>query len=223
MKIAVLFSGRIHRYQEHYDNIQAMVVQGHSCDFFLSHSPECVENLEEFVARYQPRVVCDDPIQYLDVSRWSCHPQSNPHNMMCMWVNRQRVFEGLRDYMVRTRTWYDLVISTRLDTWCYEPLNYGLVTEVGMGMGMGDDTVWVPGGSDWGGLNDQLAMGSYYAMEKYMMLYPEVEPLLDELMTSIGYYGPEPLLKAHIDRVGLRVERFPLNYRLINGKIYHHP
>jgi hypothetical protein len=97
------------------------------------------------------------------------------------------------------------------------------VAEVGAAPGAGDDTVWVPGGSDWGGLNDQLAMGSYYAMEKYMMLYPGVEPLLDELMTSIGYYGPEPLLKAHIDRVGLRVERFPLNYRLINGKIYHHP
>jgi hypothetical protein len=96
-----------------------------------------------------------------------------------------------------------------------------LVTEVGVGGG--DDTVWVPQGSDWGGLNDQFAMGSYYAMEKYMLLYPEVEPLLDGLMVSIGYYGPEPLMQSHIERVGLRVERFPLNYRLINGKVYHHP
>jgi len=135
-----------------------------------------------------------------------------------MWINRQRVFEGLRDYMVRTGTWYDLVISTRLDTWCYEPLNYGLVAGAG-----DDDTVWVPHGSDWGGLNDQFAMGSYYAMEKYMMLYPEVEPILEGLMKSIGYYGPEPLLKAHLDRVGVKVERFSLNYRLINGKMYHRP
>ena len=217
MKIAVLFSGRINRFQEHYDNIMTNIVQNNDADFFLSHSPECDEDIEKFCTIYRPKTVNNDPIHYGDISSYTCHPQSNSHNMMCMWVNRQRVFQDMRDYMIKNNVWYDLVICTRLDTWCYEALNVSKYDN------LSDTEIFVPNGCDWGGLNDQLAFGNYYAMEKYMMLYSNMYPILDILMKNIGYYGPEPILKANIELNELIVHRFHLHYKLINGKMYHQP
>ena len=217
MKIAVLFSGRINRYQEHYETILTNIVQNNDADFFLSHSPECDEDIEKFCTIYHPKTVNNDPIHYGDLSAYTCHPQSNSHNVMCMWVNRQRVFQEMRDYMIKNNIWYDLVICTRLDTWCYETLNVSKYDN------LSDTEIYVPNGCDWGGLNDQFAFGNYYAMEKYMMLYSNMRPILDILMTSIGYYGPEPILKVNTELNELTVHRFPLYYKLINGKMYHHP
>ena len=261
MKIAILFSGRINRYQEHYENILTNIVQNNDADFFLSHSPECEEDIEKFCTIYRPKTVNNDPIHYGqwgekptttnsegdrrspeefgkggfqppslltskvakppekfgDLSSYTCHPQSNSHNVMCMWVNRQRVFQDMRDYMIKNNVWYDLVVCTRLDTWCYEALNVSKYDN------LSDTEIYVPNGCDWGGLNDQFAFGNYYAMEKYMMLYSNMRPILDILMTSIGYYGPEPILKVNIELNELTVHRFPLYYKLINGKMYHHP
>ena len=289
MKIAILFSGRINRYQEHYENILTNIVQNNDADFFLSHSPECEEDIEKFCTIYRPKTVNNDPIHYGqwaekptttnssvsesalpiqgnecrkrteplcgstrfttegdlrspekfdkgenatelltskgalhpeklgDLSSYTCHPQSNSHNVMCMWVNRQRVFQDMRDYMIKNNVWYDLVVCTRLDTWCYEALNLSKYDN------LSDTEIYVPNGCDWGGLNDQLAFGNYYAMEKYMMLYSNMRTILDILMTSIGYYGPEPILKVNIELNELTVHRFPLYYKLINGKMYHHP
>jgi len=217
MKIAVLFSGRINRYQEHYENILTNIVQNNDADFFLSHSPECKEDIEKFCTIYRPKTVNNDPIHYGDLSDYTCHPQSNSHNVMCMWVNRQRVFQDMREYMIKNNVWYDLVISTRLDTWCYEALNLSKYDN------LSDSEIYVPNGCDWGGLNDQLAIGNYYAMEKYMLLYSNIRPILDILMNRIGYYGPEPILKVNTEMNELTVHRFPLYYKLINGKMYHHP
>jgi hypothetical protein len=217
MKIAVLFSGRINRFQEHYDNIMTNIVQNNDADFFLSHSPECDEDIHKFCTIYHPKTVNNNTITYMDLSSYTCHPQSNSHNVMCMWVNRQRVFQDMRDYMVKNNIWYDIIISTRLDTWCYETLNLSKYDN------LSDTDIYIPNGCDWGGLNDQLAFGNYYAMEKYMMLYSNMNPILDILMNSIGYYGPEPILKVNIELNNLIVHRFPLNYKLINGKMYHKP
>ena len=217
MKIAILFSGRINRFQEHYENIQKNIVQNHDVDFFLSHSPECDEDIDKFCTIYRPKTVNNDPIHYLDLSSYTCHPQSNSHNVMCMWVNRRRVFQDMRDYMIKNNVWYDLVISTRLDTWCYEALNVSKYENIS------DNEIYIPNGNDWGGLNDQLALGNYYAMEKYMMLYSNMNTILDRLKTITGYYGPEPMLKENVMLNDLVVHRFPLYYKLINGNMYHHP
>jgi hypothetical protein len=219
MRIAVLFSGRINRYKEHYENIKMAIGQDHEIHFFLSHSPECDENLDEFDHIYQPKTLNNHPIHYLDVSNYKCHPASNSHNMMCMWYNRWRVFTDMQKYMVATGVWYDLVICSRLDIWCYQLLDYNLFDP----SKLTDQGVYVPEGHDWGGLNDQMAIGTYYAMEKYMTLYTNMKEILDELMISLGTYGPEPVLKTHMVQQGMTVHRFHLDYRLINGKLYHKP
>jgi hypothetical protein len=231
MKIAILFSGRIQRYKEHYENIMFAIgqveadhrmspVENNSPDFFLSHSPECEEDLDDFIRLYKPKTVNNNPIHYLDASSYTCHPQSNSHNMMCMWVNRKRVFEDMCKYMQENDVWYDLIISTRLDLWCYQCLDYTNVLNPDR---MTFKDIYVPESQDWGGLNDQMAVGTFYAMETYMTLYDNMKEIIERLMITNGTYGPEPVLKTHMDMSAMRVHRFPLDYRLINGKMYHSP
>ena len=220
MRIAILFSGRIQRYKEHYHNILFAIGQDHEVDFFLSHSPECIEPLDDFIELYKPKTANNNPIHYLDATQYKCHPESNSHNMMCMWVNRKRVFEDMRLYMVLNNIWYDLVISTRLDLWCYQLLDYTTLLDPTK---MTHKDIFVPEGQDWGGLNDQMAIGNFYAMEQYMTLYDHMKDIIERVMITNGTYGPEPVLSTHVEMVGLKVHRFPLEYRLINGKMYHAP
>ena len=214
MRIAIVFSGRIDKYREHYANIMSHVVQDNEADFFLSHSPELAhENLEDFRQLYQPKTINNDPIDYGDFSKYTCHPQSNSHNMMCMWVNRLRVYRDMCRYMSETSVTYDLVISTRLDTYNDEKMDYSIFSC------LDDNTILVPEGYDWGGLNDQIAIGRFPAMSKYLTLFERIYDILDRLSP---YYGPEPALLKNVEMQGLEVFRFPFRYRLINGKLYHH-
>lgn len=212
MKVAVLFSGRIDKYREHYANIMSHVVQDNDVDFFLSHSPELKEDLDDFTNLYHPKTLNNEPIHYGDFSKYTCHPLSNSHNMMCMWYNRRRVFQDMCRYMEKTGTKYDLIISTRLDTYNDEKMDYHLFDC------LDDNTILVPEGCDWGGLNDQMAIGRFPAMKKYMTLFDRIYPILDRLSP---YYGPEPALLKNVEMESLEVYRFPFQYRLINGKLYH--
>ena len=269
------------------------IVQDHDADFFLSHSPELNEDLDDFARMYQPKSINNDPIEFSDFSGYKCHPDtSKPHNVMSMWINRQRVFQEMRNYMINTNTWYDVVIHARIDTWYDEPLNYGAMSSASVARPhrdlwspnghsafgepesttnppfieddggsrsnpglpgealtfcpswstllnkdntIQDQEVFVPHGYDWGGLNDQFAMGSYYSMESYMSLYDDVQNVLDHVtipdleihenrnMPRAYYYGPEPCLKKHLELQGVLVHRFHFRYRLINGKVFHRP
>ena len=231
-RIAILFSGRIDKYDQHYTNIMERIVQDHDADFFLSHSPELSEDLEDFSRIYRPKAINNDPIHFPDVSEYKCHPDtSKPHNVLSMWVNRQRVFQEMRNYMINTDTWYDVVIHARIDAWYDESLNYSEFLQTCLG----DRDIYIPQGNDWGGMNDQFAVGSYYSMESYMTLFDDVYNVLDHVtipdldihenrnMPRAYYYGPEPGLKKHLELQGVLVHRFPFRYRLINGKVFHHP
>ena len=46
MNIAIIFSGRIYKFANHYNNIMDNIVQDNNVDFFLSHSPELDEDLD---------------------------------------------------------------------------------------------------------------------------------------------------------------------------------
>jgi hypothetical protein len=232
MKIAILFSGRIDKYDQHYANIMERIVQDHDADFFLSHSPELSEDLEDFARIYRPKAINNNPIHFTDFTGYKCHPDtSKPHNVLSMWVNRQRVFQEMRNYMINTNTWYDVVIHARIDAWYDESLNYSIFSS----SCLGDRDIYVPQGSDWGGINDQFAVGSYYSMESYMNLFDDVHNVLDHVtipdleihenrnMPRAYYYGPEPCLKKHLELQGVLVHRFSFRYRLINGKVFHRP
>lgn len=219
MKLAILFSGRIHKFKEHYENIMTNIVGNHTADFFLSHSPELKEDLESFEQIYHPKKINNAEIVFAtDYSSFKLHPLTNMHNFMSMWYNRKRVFNELIEYMISTNTVYDIIVSLRLDAFNDEKLDFEqLIQQSKLRNEEAQQVVFIPEEHDWGGINDQLAFGNFESMQIYMSLYDDIWTLMKEQ----PQFGPETILLGHLLKNDMCVYRFPFKYRLKNGKMFH--
>ena len=211
-KLAILFSGRIDRFDEHYTNIMSNIVQTNEVDFFISTICSDTQ-LEHFCSLYKPKGICNDEINYDQYKHYECNKyhMTNFHNMMCMHIHRMRVYQEMELYSNTTNTKYDLVISMRLDAYSDSVLDIvGPVQEEA-------DVVYIPNGYDWGGVNDQMALGNIQSMKVYMNLYQDIETWI-----QVQNFGPETILKNYLDAHNMNIIRFDFKYRLINGKFYKH-
>jgi hypothetical protein len=217
MKIALLFSGRVDKFEEHYDNIRTSIIQDHDADVFLSTVTD-EETMNRFRALYAPKGTINREVDYDPSYEHNRHPLANYHNMMCMYCHRMRVCDEMETYAASTNTVYAYVISIRLDAYFDEPLSYQVFLCGNESACQPDNKdVYIPAGNDWGGTNDQFAIGSMEAMRVYMRVYDEMKQWISE-----PNFGPEIVLGKHLNQHGMNVYRFPFRYRLINGKYYRH-
>lgn len=206
MKIAVLFSGRIFKFGNHYNNIMENIVQGHDADFFLSHSPELDEDLESFCEIYQPIATSNDPIPEFDFTKYPNYPGSVTHrrNVICMFYNRRRVFNLLDTHIKTNNIEYDCIVSYRLDLFSYNKIDYNIQSNI----------LYIPEGSDhYGGINDQVAYGTYEPMKKYM------NPInhIDDILLNIGIFHAELINKENLLLHKVAIQRTLFDYEIIRG------
>jgi hypothetical protein len=74
-----------------------------------------------------------------------------------------------------------------------------------------NDTIYVPDGYDWGGINDQLAYGNQQSMVKYSSLYDKIERYCGQ---EGVHPHPETILSYHLKSEGLKIVRFCFPYNL---------
>jgi len=214
MKIAILFSGRIFRFGNHYNNIMENIVQGHDADFFLSHSPELDEDLESFCEIYSPIALCNDAIPEFDFTQYPNYPEfpKNMRNITCMLYNRIRVFNLLDEYIKKTRIHYDCIVSYRFDLFSYNKLDYKIEPNI----------LYIPEGSDHcGGINDQVAHGTYEPMKTYMNTFNHI----DNILLNTGVFHPELINKENLLLHNVVIQRTTFDYEIIRGdhSIYINP
>jgi hypothetical protein len=210
-RIAVLVSGRVENFAETRDNFLRNIVQDSRADVFVSHSPEIEEDLAAFAALYRPVVLRNDDIAYPDVSKYVKRHETNKHNVMCMFINRKRAFSDFAQYQEAHGIAYDLVISCRLDMEAREALDYSVFSD------RGDSVVYIPSPKtdrDYGGINDQMAVGSPAAMLRYMLTYDDLFAILDSGAT----FHPETLLKKYLDLHRVDCRRFAFDYELAKNR-----
>lgn len=205
MKIAILFSGRIFRFGNHYNNIMENIVQGHDADFFLSHSPELDEDLDAFCEIYNPVAVCNDPIPDFDFTQYPTFPEicMNRRNYICMLYNRKRVFNLLEEYIKKTGIYYDYIISYRLDLFAYNKIDYNIQSNI----------LYIPEGSDHLGINDQVAYGTYESMKVYMNAFDNI----DNIMKNNKWFIAELINKTNLLLHDICIERTTFDYEIIRG------
>jgi hypothetical protein len=199
MNIAILFSGRIRKFASHYNNIMDNLVQGNNVDFFLSHSPELNEDLAMFQDLYNPVSVCNEPLELFDYTQFPVPDlEHRPHNIVSMFYNKKRVFKMLNDYIEKTGKVYDIVISHRLDLFCFNKLDYNII----------NNGLCIPkfNGTD---MFDQFAFGTIQSMEPYMNAYDHIQTLLQN-----GFiFNAERILDFCLKNI--HVFRFTFHTRLI--------
>ena len=199
MKLAILFSGRIHRFQNHFTNIMDSLVQENDVDFFLSQSPELNEDLELFTELYNPRVLNNDPLELFNYMSYRCPDKEHrPTNILSMFYNRKRVFQDFKKHIQTTQEHYDLVLSHRLDLYCYETLDFSLAKH---GLCIPDTKSC--------GLFDQFAFGTLNTMEPYMTVYDHLESALQAGCP----FNAEILLKTILENT--TIHRFPFKTQII--------
>jgi len=205
LRIAILMAGRIYNYKDAYPNIMENIVQGNTADFFLSHSPELNEDLEDFNRIFQPKILNNDPHDIKVINPAFQH--QNRENVIKMLYNRQRIFNDFKKYMADHHATYDLIISYRADTMTFDKLDYNLFTNTSR------NTVYVPHDFDWShiGTCDQMAFGNVTVMEKYMSIYNDIDRYLGVQGTRIT---GEELVYRCLAMNGIQTVRFKLKHRL---------
>ena len=202
LNIAILFSGRLTSYDKHYKNIMDHLVQGNNVDFYAGISTEPIndELLDGFVKMYKPKKVKKSDKELLDID-WDnvkANKQMQPikKNPMFMWRNRDNVMELFKN----TKKKYDWIISTRLDVYYTEKLDYSILDS---------NKINIPLLADYGGYQDKIAIGKKDAIIKYLDLYDNMKEYLKKKPVN-----PEPLLKYHIQQKNLPVKRISLKHNI---------
>jgi hypothetical protein len=125
--------------------------------------------------------------------------------MFYHWNNAYRL---MKEYSERTGVRYDIIIYIRADQQFTSDL---IIPEP-----IQPNTVYIPNGYDWEGLNDQFAMGDINSMKIFTDLYNNVDRIYTK--TRVNFHT-ETYVQLYLEDVNINVIRFPLHYRLHPARI----
>lgn len=220
MRVALIFSGRLTSCDIHHKNIIDKIVGHHSYDVFLGthHNYEvflgmscekCNDALfHKFIDLYKPKKIIEsddniqEPLCGWENIKGNEFTKKTIKNPVRMWYNRHIIFEEVKNYLKGN---FDLVVSLRCDVNYFENLNFD-----DLGLCLDDNTIYIPGGADYGGYQDKIAFGSPHAMEKYFNLYNNLNNLVSEKKSM----NPEPLLKRHLKQTKVNVKRIEFKHQI---------
>jgi len=216
MRIAVLFYGRIDKAKDTYSNITDAVGAENMVDYFLSTGEQSTELLNTFISLYNPVAYINKEPQFsYDIPSNTVHHALNcrQHNMICGFINKQRVFSLLEAHMEASKVEYDIILSLRCDILFTQKIEYLEIQE---------DTLYIPrsyNGFVWTdyisrmpgftqplkGITDAMAYGKVSAMRKYSNI---VDNMIYLLNTGNCVMHPEIITYANIMYNNLEIERF---------------
>lgn len=130
-------------------------------------------------------------------------PESSFQRTWSMYYHNKRCFELIKSYQQKYKITFDAVVKYRADLSSNDAL---IIMD-----NMAQSTVYIPKDSDWGGINDQVAYGNPESMEEYCKCSDFIIEYCEK--DKIKFH-PETLLKHHLSKSGLKVERFNYHYKI---------
>jgi hypothetical protein len=118
-------------------------------------------------------------------------PESEPHNGFNQWHNN---FIGFS--LVPTD--YDVYVKSRCDICIDHKINFEDYT-------YDNNTIYIPTGNDFWGINDQFAFGNYEVMKKYFNVYINK----DDIFNSGTVYNPEIFVLQNLLMQNINIVRIP--------------
>lgn len=197
LRVAVVFCGRATCYDESYEWFSKLSDK-YIVDFYCSISTELDEYYQGLIDLYNI-----NKYTFGDMKPQGHYTTINPRNRVSMFFNLKSVVDlvPLGDY--------DVILYARTDMTCTEEIDLSAA----MHHPDRDNVVFIPRGFDHGGVNDQLAFGTSAAMFKYSRVFDNIEKYINTGVITSDVH-PETTLKAHIQDVGLKVERTDFNYSI---------
>jgi hypothetical protein len=205
MRIAILIYGRLNDFSINYKYIMYALSNYDSVDFFCSSDNSDESHLYEFIDICKPIDYINDKIstdEFKYFYDFPKHPSTNIDNMICHFINKNRVYNLLFKYIEANNKHYDIIMYLRADLKIYEKFNFEHPK---------DNNIYIPLGADFGGINDQIAYGNLDVMKIYAYLIFKCELLISNHLTLVH---PETLTLANLIYNKLTINRFSLVYHI---------
>lgn len=119
-----------------------------------------------------------------------------------MFYHNKRCFELLEKFQKRSNVKFHAIVKYRGDISSPKLMD---ISDTPL-----DDTIYIPDGADWGGINDQIAYGTSEAMRKYCNC---VDSILEYCADGVIFH-PETLLRHHIIKINLKIQRYQYDYKI---------
>ena len=211
VRVAVLVCGRIQAWGACWPDLKLHFFDRYDASVFLSHNPSCaLDDVEGFVKTFPVvRASCEDAAAAPVVPPHAVVPDWNHHHILSSRFHLKRAFDSMLEFQATAGYAFDVVLFLRADTVLFRDLVLPPLSA------LRDDTVFIPHSNDWAGINDQLACGSPAAMQVYSNLYDFLAQYsVDEKVR----YDPETLTQYHLNKHGIHVTRFALDYTLHHAR-----
>ena len=208
MKIAVLVYGRLNKNIDQYNYIINSIGVENNIDFFCSSDNSSKKDLDNFVNKYKPKkyinskiIIQEDILNYY--KSFPKPNETNVENVIRHFTNKERVYKLFKEYIEKNKTHYDIILCLRIDLDIFDKFNFENTER---------NILYIPKGRDFrSGINDQIAYGNQYVMEKYLNILTYCGPILENYMS---FFHPENLTKANINFHKLKVHRFKFRYNI---------
>lgn len=206
MKIAVIFSGRVKGFNFVVDQLKKIK---ENSDFYVSCGSH-KESYDSFIKEFDiPESNCfwnpvPIPKEFKGLNKAS---ETKIENCSSMFYHNKMAFELIK----KSKKVYDIVLKYRAD------INLGespFLSFKECGNQLESNTVYIPKGNDFGGVNDQIAYGTPDSMELYCKTFDNIIKICGD-----GHrFHPETLLFRNLERERVTIARFTFNWSLIHER-----
>lgn len=211
MLIALYFSGRI--ITKDFDYFIKFLIDLRSkydIIFFCSLNQE---NIDDYTIKFCKLLDIDE--QRLNIEKtnvpdeiynYKKNKETNYTNTYSMFYHNKRCTELIEKYEINTGILFDVIVKYRGDIIPNETMKIEYPEP---------NTLYIPDGKDYSGINDQISYGNKKAMKQYSEC---VDNIIKYCKSGV-IYNPERLLRHHIRYKELKIKRYDYEYNLSRLRI----
>lgn len=213
MSVAVLLSGRITT-SDYGETIKRLkcTLSGYDVVYFISVNSKVHDS--DYTRRFIKdmnvsdcgRIGCvnvEETLCNSDYTKYTKRKETDYERVYSMYYHNKQCFKMMEEFTRKNKMTFDVVLKYRTDIDNETSLMFDELAE---------GTVYIPYGYDFGGINDNIAYGDVDSMRIYVRCVDNIASLCEEGVI----FHPETLLQAHLQRIGLKVERFNFTYKLVS-------
>lgn len=213
MKVAIIFSGRVKGFSDITDQLKQLketYQAAGECDFYVSCGSH-KESYDSFIKEFDiPQSNCfwgvvPIPREFKNLNKAT---ETKIENCSSMFYHNKKAFELIKN----SKKAYDVVLKYRADIDLSPSLKFLTFKETTNIIEQ--NTVYIPKGNDFGGVNDQIAYGDLDSMEKYCKTFDNILKICAD-----GHrFHPETLLFRNLERERVTIARFNFNWTLVKTR-----
>ena len=203
MRVAVLFAGRITGYEtviRTLEDVKKRYAPTYYCSLNERVYDDYIDGFCKLLDISRDRINIEptpDPGFFSDIRNYT---SKSPEQAYSMFYHENKAFSLIE----KDKRHFDCILYTRADIDSPDTLHLEMPNP---------NTIYVPSGDDYDGINDRMAYGDFDSMKKYCSI-------IDKLTSpqSMNGKNPEGIIKSHLESESLDVVRFNYGTNLSNER-----